>query len=134
MTVVDASVWTSRFVPQDVHHTVSRTWLGHYLQSSQPLFAPYVLLSEVAGAAFRRTGSAELAQGTIRVLLQVKQLYLLPIDFAVGLGAAILAANNGLGGADALYVEIARRLTVPLVTWDHNQLARASTFVAARSP
>jgi predicted nucleic acid-binding protein len=65
---------------------------------------------------------------------RVKQLYLLPIDSAVGLGAAILAANNGLGGADALYVEIARRLTVPLVTWDHNQLARASTFVAARSP
>jgi predicted nucleic acid-binding protein len=134
VTVVDASVWTSRFVTRDVHHTASRSWLSNYLEGGQPLFAPYILLSEVSGAAFRRTGSAQVAQQAIRILLQVRQLHLLPVDSAVGLGAALLAANNGLGGADAVYVEIARRLGVPLVTWDRNQLSRATPFVAARSP
>ena len=31
MTVVDASVWVSRLVPQDVHHEASRGWLAHHL-------------------------------------------------------------------------------------------------------
>ncbi len=31
MIVVDASVWVSRLVPQDVHHELTRQWLERYI-------------------------------------------------------------------------------------------------------
>lgn len=38
MKVVDASVWVSRLVPQDVHHSISRRWLEQYA-AAEGLFA-----------------------------------------------------------------------------------------------
>ena len=47
---------------------------------------------------------------------------------------ANIAAQYLIRGADAVYVALAAELDVPLVTWDHELLTRASVVVDVRTP
>jgi len=134
MTVVDASVWVSRLVPQDVHHVQSRSWLEQYTADGNLLVAPVILLPEVAGAVARRTGLSELGQQAIQAILRIPGLRLVTLDSRLGLEAARLAADLRLRGADAVYVAVAHRLRLPLITWDEEQRLRAATAIVVRTP
>ena len=134
MMVVDASVWVSRLVPQDVHHAATSEWLERQVTSGGLLVAPVLVLAEVAGAISRRTGRPPLARLAIMVLLRVPGLRLVPIDTRVGRTAARLAADLALRGADAVYVAMAHHLNIPLMTWDGEQRERANRLIAVRSP
>jgi len=59
---------------------------------------------------------------------------LAPVDDELAQLGARLAAELRLRGADALYVGLASRLGVPLVTWDQEQLERGRQMVSALSP
>ena len=61
MYVVDARVWGSRFVLNDVHHEPSYSWLEGTVIRGESFVAPALLIAEVAGALSRRTGQPELA-------------------------------------------------------------------------
>jgi predicted nucleic acid-binding protein len=132
--VVDASVWVSRLVPQDVHHLASRRWLEQHVASGGVLVAPVLLLAEVAGAISRRVGEPELAHQAVESLLRVPGLRLVPIDHRLGKETARLAADLRLRGADAVYVALAHRLNIPLVSWDQEQRERACELIVVRSP
>lgn len=134
MTVVDASVWVSRLVAQDVNHQVSRQWLETQMAQGQRLIAPVLLLAEIAGAIARRTGSSELARQAIDQILQIPNFHIVTIDYELGQTATKLAAELYLRGADAIYVALAYRLGVPLVSWDAEQLERASKLIQAARP
>jgi predicted nucleic acid-binding protein len=134
VTVVDASVWVSRLVPQDVHHAASRRWLEEQAAGGDLVISPTLLLAEVAGAVSRRTGQSELAHQAVQMLLRLTELRLVPLDSRLGRSAARLAAEIGLRGADAVYVATAHHLNVPLVTLDREQQARAGRLVEVRSP
>lgn len=131
MRVVDASVWVSRLVPQDVHHPASRRWLEAH---ADPLIAPILLLAEVAGAIARRTGAPELGRQAVETLTQLPNLRLVPLDPRLGLETARLAADLQLRGADAAYVAVAYHLHLPLVTWDREQADRAGPLIAVYTP
>jgi predicted nucleic acid-binding protein len=132
--VVDASVWVSRLVPQDVHHAASRQWLEERAAAGRDLVAPVLLLLEVAGAIARRTGEPALGRRAARDLLRVPGLRVVPLDRRLGLAATRLAADLRLRGADAAYVATAARLGVPLFTWNREQLACAGKDVDVRQP
>jgi len=132
--VVDASVWVSRLVPQDVHHVASRHWLEQYVAEGGLLVAPALLLAEVAGAISRRTGEPRLAHRAVDHLLRVPALRIVPVEHRLGEAAGRLAADLGLRGADALYVATAYQLQIPLVTWDREQQEKAGTVIAVRTP
>lgn len=134
MTVVDASVWVSRLVPQDVHHAASRRWLDEQAAGGDLVISPTLLLAEVAGALSRRTGQSDLAHQAVQLLLRLTELRLVPLDDRLGRSAAQLAAEIGLRGADAVYVATAHHLNVPLVTLDREQQVRAGRLVEVRSP
>ncbi|MDQ1301972.1 MAG: hypothetical protein QG637_1894 [Chloroflexota bacterium] len=134
MTVVDASVWVSRLVPQDVHHAQSCSWLEQYTAAGKLLVAPVLLLPELAGAIARRTGLSELGQQAIQAILRIPGLRLVTLDGRLGLEAARLAADLRLRGADAVYVAVAHRLRLPLITWDEEQRLRAATAIVVRTP
>jgi len=51
---------------------------------------------------------------------------LVPIGRALAERAAELGISAQLRGADALYVAVAQRLHVPIVTWDNEILKRSS--------
>ena len=132
--VVDASVWVSRLVPQDIHHAASRRWLEARAAGGDLVISPILLLAEVAGAVSRRTGHSELAHQAVQMLLRIGELRLVPLDSRLGRLAAHLAAEIVLRGADAVYVATAHHLNVPLVTLDREQRARAGHLVEVQSP
>ena len=134
MIVVDASVWISRVVREDVHHGPSRRWLDQYLRQTRTVVAPIILLAEVAGGVARRTGRPRLARRVIDDLLDLPELHLVPLNGELAELSAQLAANLLLRGVDATYVATAQRLTLPLVSWDREQRERAGNLVETHTP
>ncbi len=132
--VVDASVWVSQLVQQDAHHQASRHWLHRHVERGGLVVAPVLALGEVAGAIARRTGDPTLGSRAVEQVLRVPGLRLVPIDRQLGQETADLAAELKLRGVDAVYVAIADRLGVALVTWDREQLERAGDRIAVITP
>ncbi|MEE8389887.1 MAG: type II toxin-antitoxin system VapC family toxin [Anaerolineae bacterium] len=127
--VVDASVWVARLVAGDVFHDSCRRWLEDKRTRGELFLAPSLLLAEVAGAVARRTGEADLARRAAAALKQLEDLRLVEMEAELGQRAADLAATLGLRGADAFYVAVAARLSVPLATLDIDQQGRAAKVV-----
>jgi predicted nucleic acid-binding protein len=134
MIVVDASVWLSFLLEQDVNHSVTQPWFIDVLVSKLPIAAPILLLAEVGGAVSRRLGDAEMGEKAINRLLSIPTLRLVDVDHALGIQTGRIAANYRLRGADACYVAVAAQLNVPLVSWDQEQLDRVAGLIAAYTP
>lgn len=134
MIVTDASVWVSRFLTGDTFHVASNLWLKQQITAGLPLLAPAILLAEVAGAVARRSGSSQLGYQAAQQVLRVPTLQLVSIGVDLGDFAAAVASTYRLRGADALYVAVARRLQVSLVSWDQEQVTRIKGFVEAYTP
>lgn len=134
MTVTDASLWVSRFLPDDAFHAVSRAWLESLVGKGLPLFAPTHVLAEVAGAVARRTGRSQLGYAVVQQIRQVPTLQLVAISVELGEFAAEVASNYRLRGGDAIYAAVAHHLNVPLVSWDREQITRVAGFIAAYTP
>lgn len=134
MNVVDASVWVSRVVPADANHELSRAWLDREIDRGNLLVAPAILLAEVAAAVSRRTARPRLARRAAAELERIPEIRLVSVDGELARAAALLAADLGLRGADSLYVAVARRLRLPLVTWDGEQRDRGRRVVRVGSP
>ena len=132
--VVDASVWVSRASEADVTHARTTAWFEHQSTTRAVLVAPVIMLAEVAGALARITGRAEIGRSVVERLTGLPALRLVPIDAAIGGRAAQIAADLRLRGTDALYVAVAERLTLPLVTWDAEQRDRGRILVETRTP
>jgi predicted nucleic acid-binding protein len=132
--VADASVWVSRFVQGDVHHEPSRLWLAGLVEEGTAIVAPALLLPEVAGAIARRIGRPQLAARAVSLLQRLPNMRLVPIEAELSQLAARFAADQALRGADAVYVSLAYRLGVPLVTWDREQRERSPSTVNVVSP
>ena len=127
--VVDASVWVSRLVPTDPHHEATVGWFARQEQEGGFLVVPALMPPEVAGAIARRTRDGRLARRAVDRLLRLPALRLVTLDRGLAKLAASLAADLGLRGADAIYVAVARRLGLQLVTWDRDQRERARRAV-----
>lgn len=134
MIVTDASVWVSHLIAQETHHAITRRWLLAVVHSRTVIAAPALLLAEVGGAVARRTADAGLGRQAVRHILSTPNLRLVYTDSELGMLAADLAADQRLRGADALYVAVAHRLNIPLVSWDQEQIARASGAITAYMP
>jgi len=132
--VVDASVWVSRFVSDDVHHEPSRLWLARLVEEGTAITAPALLLPEVTGAIARRVGRPELATHALSLLQRLPNMRFVPIEADLAQLAGQFAADLGLRGADAVYVSLAYQLGVPLATWDREQLERSPTSINVLTP
>ena len=132
--VVDASVWVSRASHGDVTHALTRAWFEHQATDGGLLVAPVLMLAEVAGAIARITGHGEAGRGVAERVTRLPALRLVAIDNEVGRRSAEIAADLRLRGSDAVYVALAERLGLPLVTWDAEQRVRGSRIVATLAP
>ncbi|MFO7682985.1 MAG: type II toxin-antitoxin system VapC family toxin [Chloroflexota bacterium] len=134
MMVVDASVWVSRFLPEDAFHQASRTWLIEMTTAGMALVAPTIMLAEVSGSIARRTGNDRLGYQIVQQIRQLPSVQFIAVDDTLGQLAAQTASTYRLRGADAVYMAVAHRLQIPLVSWDEEQLDRAAAGVAAFRP
>lgn len=134
MTVTDASVWVSRFLSDDAFHAASLEWLTGVIADERTVVAPASMLAEVAGAIARRTGKTRLGYEVVQRIRRVPSLQLVAIDSDLGNYAAEIASSYRLRGADAMYVAVAQRMQLPLVSWDREQIERAAGLIKASVP
>jgi predicted nucleic acid-binding protein len=132
--VLDASVWVSVVLPLDAHHAISRQWVRQMTSSGDVLVVPVLFLAEVAGAISRRSGRNMLGRRASTRVTANASFQLEPIDQTLASVAARHAADLPLKGSDAMYVALAERMGIPLVTWDTEQLTRASKLIEVRTP
>lgn len=132
--VVDASVWVSLLRAEDINHVPSRLWMGQYTAINGPLVAPTFMLVEVAAAISRRTGEAALAKKAIDDLSSSSIIQFVAIDDDLIQSAIDVATTLQLRAGDAIYVALAQRLNIPLISWDKEQLQKASTIITTRTP
>ena len=131
--VLDASVWVSASIPDDVHHQPTRAWLAG-LPVTETLVSSALGLVETAGAVSRRTGSATLARQIVAAIEQLPNVIIVIPDAELWTRSVQNAAGRGLRGADAMYVALAEALGLPLATWDADQRIRAEPRVRVITP
>ena len=132
--VIDASVWVSLILSQDVNNTLAKNWITHHTQGGGLLVAPDLLAVELSGALSRITGHPQSAYQA------ANQLYLLPFMRIVHLDRGLvseemrIAADHALRGASSMYVALAKIEGIPLVTFDNEQLARPAGIISTIRP
>ena len=131
--VLDASVWVSAVIPDDVHHETTRPWLSR-VSSTDTLVTPTLGLLETAGAVARRTGSSALARRVVNAIERLPNVVVVIPDAELWTLAVEAASGRGLRGADALYVALAHALGMPLATWDDDQRRRARRYIKTVTP
>ncbi len=134
MFVVDASVWASLFIVDDAHHVATRRWLDQVIDREEAICAPISMLAELGGAVARRLTDSLAGRQAVNAVLQLPNLHLDSVDESLGLLGGQLAVDLRVRGADALYLALAVRLAIPLVTWDRGQRERGSGVVRTLSP
>jgi predicted nucleic acid-binding protein len=132
--VIDTSVWISRLVRTDSNHARARAWLDTFIQGGGTLIAPALFATEVGANISRITGKPLRGRAAVRQLYALPLLTLVPMDQALVDEATDTGIDYALKASDAFFVAIARRLNIPLVTFDHDQLTRASIIITAIRP
>jgi predicted nucleic acid-binding protein len=132
--VVDASVWVSRLIPSDVNYDASYLWMEQYKITKKLIVSPAILLIEVAAAISRQTGNSNLAKEAVAKLSDLSMIRIIPLDNTLIHLSVDIAAKLQLRAADAIYVAVAKQLSVPLVSWDKEQLRKASSLLTTYTP
>jgi predicted nucleic acid-binding protein len=134
VTVIDASVYVALINEQETAHASSWAWFQQASSAGEPIFAPVILLAEVAAALGRGVGDPALAHRVVQQLLHSGIIELVPVTTAMAERAVTIAAEHRIRGCDAIYIALAEQLDVELVTLDRQQLERGCTVVATREP
>lgn len=131
--VVDASLLTSWFLMQDVNYTKSDVWFSHYLAADGIVSIPEFALVELSASIVRQTQQPSLAK-SIAVSLYRRPFQVRSLDRGLVATSIDIAADLRLKAGDAIYVALAHQLGIPLVSWDKEQLQRASTLIETYTP
>jgi predicted nucleic acid-binding protein len=124
----------SSLITNDANHAASLQWLVDSAHAGQTLFVPSLFVAEVANAVARRTTVKRLGTLAVQGILSNRAVQLVAIDESLASHAATVAAAHSLRGADAVYVALADRLDIPLVTLDREQIDRASSIIQVTQP
>jgi predicted nucleic acid-binding protein len=132
--VIDASVWVSLSRLDEANHMFSRIWIQQYAVKSGILFAPSFLTIEVAAAISRGTGDPSLATDALKKLHEFQALHLVPLESTLVQAAVEVATNLQLRAGDSIYVALAHQMNIPLVSWDKEQVSKASRLIPTYTP
>ncbi len=132
--VIDASVWISAVLEQDRFHALSRAWLDRQRRPVFGVLLPALALAEIGGAIGRISDDKVRARAVVRRVQRLRSVHIHALDYDLAVAATNLAIDLRIRGADAVYVALAARLTLPLVTWDQELLERAAGRIEVRTP
>jgi predicted nucleic acid-binding protein len=134
MAVIDASVYITMLDTRDPEHTNCLAWFTAAATSDEAVVAPSLILSEVAATISRGHSDAELAKAVAATLAGSAVIRLVAVTPQLAKRAAIIAADQRVRGADAVYLALAQQLDDVLVTLDRQQLQRGAAVAATRRP
>jgi predicted nucleic acid-binding protein len=132
--VLDASVLVAYVLPMDVHHAASHRYVRDASHTGVQLVAPRLLLAEVGGAVTRRLNNSTLGVSAIARVRALPYLRLVAVTHRLLADAEQLVCRLHLRGADSIYVAVAERLGVPLISWDKDHITRAAQAITVYTP
>ncbi len=132
--VIDASVFVSAVVGHEASHQQSIAFLSAILRRRLTAHGPTLLPVEVASAVARNTRNPDRGRETYHAVESSAFLKLHPIDSVLARKAGQLAVTHFLRGADAVYVALAAKLGVSLITLDGEMLERTGSVAYALTP
>lgn len=129
MFTVDTSVHLNALKPDEVGSAESQAFLERLHRDGNRVYAPTLLLVELAGAVARAMGDAGAAHAIVESVSDLPGQQWVALDDLLSEEAAWLAAEFRLRGADAVYGAVARHYQTALVTRDRHQLERLAGVV-----
>lgn len=132
--VIDASVWVSRLMPPEINHNTSSFWVERFTAKGGLLAAPSFFLIEVAAGVSRQTRQPSVSKKAIEDLNNSNVIQFVSMDEVLTRAAVDVATNFQLRAGDAIYIALAHQLNLPLVSWDKEQLQKASTIITTYTP
>ena len=133
MMLLSWSVLLTGIVPL-LSRVTTEIWLDQYIAREGLLVEPALLLIEVAASVSRQTGQAMRAKEAINTLRSISKIHIVPLDSVLVQVAVDAAIDLQLRAGDSIYVALAHRLNIPLVSWDKEQLQRARSLIATFTP
>lgn len=134
MAVIDASVYIAVVNAHEESHERCLHWLQQAVAEELPLWAPSIMLAEVAAALARGLQDSSKGMDAVMLLRNSKVIRLQPVSVALAERAAQIASEQKIRGCDAVYVALAAQLGQPLVTLDRQQHARGGKIVQVLEP
>lgn len=134
LVVVDTSVWISWLLPTDLNHASAHNWISRYVHAGGLLLSPSMLVIETASGISRATNQSAVGAQAARQIYTLSFVQVAPLDQNLVNETADIAATYKLRGADAIFVALAKREAVPLVSFDHEQLTRPTAIIATIRP
>lgn len=134
MFTIDTSVFARDLDPADPNHPACRLLFEELNGAEVPVFAPTLLLAEMAATISRTRRDAIRARVVAMSLIDLSYLTLLPLDTLLAQRAAELAADYRLRGADAVFLAVAQQTGSVLVTLDAELRTRAASRVTVYTP
>jgi len=131
---IDASVFVNAFNRHERGHAESLQILAAIQARGDPIIVPTLLIAEIASAVARAADDTVGAIKYVNATAALPHLTLVSLTSVVAGRAAELAATHRLRGADAVYLEVARRYGTALISRDDEQLTRGSGLVVCQTP
>jgi len=131
---IDASVFVNAFNRHEPGYAESLQVLAAIQERGDPIIVPTLLLVEIASAVARASDDTAGAISYASATAALPHLTLVSLTPSITARAAELAATYRLRGADALYLEVARRYATTLLSRDDEQLTRGSTIAVCQTP
>lgn len=129
-------MWVSIDIPTDSNHTVATAWVNGHLQAGGYFREPTWFIAEVAAAVSRQisTQAALAATALLVRLRQDRKMRFVPMSVALMQDTVHISTTYRIRAVDAVYVALARRLGIPLVSFDKDHLTRASGVITVIKP
>ncbi len=134
MYTVDTSVWINAFDQRENGHLDSRQFLQLIKTRMIQVAVPTLMLVEVAGTISRTRGDINQAIAFAEALAVLPHITFYDLDNVAAHQSLLVAANQKLRGADAIYAALALQVGSTLVTLDKEQLNRLTGIVATITP
>ena len=134
MAVTDASLITSLLSEPDVNHAAARRWFDPAHARGEPLFAPTIILAEVASAFGRTLGDPARVRIAVQRIVDWNLMTLVAVATSLARRSAEVTADTRLKGCDSIYVALAAELDEVLVTFDQEQLSRITGMIRVTRP
>jgi predicted nucleic acid-binding protein len=127
-------VFVNAFNPRERGHAESFQILAAIQERGDPIIVPSLLVVEVASALARVSNDTVGAIDYASAAASLPHLTLVSLTPVLARRAGELAARHRLRGADAIYLEVARRYATTLISRDDEQLRRGCGVVICQTP
>lgn len=134
MFCVDASVIISAARGQESRSEDSKAFLDSIKETEINIFLPESAVAEIASGLIRATKNENFSREFIYALKNLPNFSFVPVDGSLIDLAVDVIFYTGLRSADAIYVALARKYGLTLITLDREQLARGGKIVEVREP